>query len=49
MKPKIEINIKNIDREQWYDFINACKRSGTSGSEQIRKIIAKYIEKQGKD
>lgn len=48
-KSKIDINIRNIGREQWYDFINACKRSGSSGSEEIRKIIAKYIEEQGKD
>ena len=49
MNPKISILVKGVDRTAWYKFLAYCKMSGTTGTETIRKIIAKYIEKQGKD
>ena len=49
MNAKIDILIRGVDRKEWYGFLNYCKLNGTSGSQAIRDIVSRYVEKDGYD
>ena len=48
-KTKIDILLRNIDRQDWQYFQGYCRFEGVSATAKMRKIIADYVKSQEKE
>lgn len=49
MKTKIDVLIRNVERQEWQHFQGHCRFEGITATSKLKKLIAKYVKEQGKD
>jgi hypothetical protein len=49
MDTKIDIIIRNVERQSWQHFQGYCRFEGVTATSKIKELIAKYVKEQGKE